>query len=107
MGETRIQEAVLSYLNSLPHCMAENVSGNAHQSGRADINACYKGHCLKIELKDPEDDSYTATQQQLLYLKRWRLAGAVTGVCYSVNDVKKLLEKVDEIQRGNDRQRKD
>ncbi len=82
--------------------MAENVSGNASQSGRSDINACYKGHCLKIELKENED-GYQATQQQKLYLKQWAAAGAKTGVCYSVKDVKALLKEIDdEIQGRND-----
>lgn len=93
MGETSIQSAVLQYLNSLPGCMAENVSGNASQSGRADINACYRGRCFKIELKDPNNKGYGVTKQQKLYLERWKRAGAIVGVCYSVEDVKKLLEK--------------
>ena len=91
MAESRLQTKVLKYLNSLPECVAENVSGNASQSGRADINACYKGHCIKIELKDP-NTGYRPTQQQLLYLDRWHAAGAIIAVCYSVKEVKELLE---------------
>lgn len=94
MAEGNLQSKVLDYLNSLPRCIAENVSGNADQSGRADINACYKGRCLKIELKDPET-GYQPSQQQLLYLKKWAAAGAKTGVCYSVEEVKFLLEEID------------
>lgn len=94
MAETSLQSKVLNYLNALPECMAENVSGNASQSGRADINGCYKGRCLKIELKDPET-GYKPSKQQLLYLKRWKLAGAITGVCYSLEDVKRLLKEID------------
>ena len=91
MAESRLQSSVLSYLNSIPGCIAENVSGNAQQSGRADINACYKGRCIKIELKDPST-GYKATQQQLLYLKKWKAAGAIVGVCYSIEDVKELIK---------------
>lgn len=101
MAEGGIQSKVLEYLNSLPKCMAENVSGNARQSGRADINACYKGVCLKLELKDPET-GYQPTQQQLLYLKRWQKAGAVTAVCYSLNDVKKIVRKIDEVSKRHE-----
>lgn len=93
--ERNIQSAVLKYLNSLPECMAENVRGNASQSGRADINACYKGHCLKLELKDPEDTGYGVTMQQSLYLLKWAKAGAVTGTCYSVDDVKRIIQQID------------
>lgn len=95
MAEGSLQSKILEYLNALPDCIAENVSGNANQSGRADINACYKGRCLKIELKDP-GTGYKPTKQQLLYLKKWARAGAVTGVCYSLKDVKNLLEQIDE-----------
>lgn len=93
MGEGTLQSRVLKYLNSLPECIAENVSGNAAQSGRADINACYKGKCLKIELKDSEE-GYQPTKQQLLYLDKWNAAGAITAVCYSLDDVKNLMEEI-------------
>lgn len=105
MAEGSLQSKVLEYLNSLPWCIAENVSGNAQQSGRSDINACYKGRCLKIELKDPTT-GYQPSQQQLLYLKKWAAAGAKTGVCYSVEEVKLLLEEIDEVRRRNDHKRK-
>lgn len=90
MAETALQSTVLSYLNALPHCIAENVSGNARQSGRADINGCYNGRCFKIELKDPKE-GYKPTKQQLLYLKKWSRAGAITAVCYSLQEVKEVL----------------
>lgn len=93
MSESTLQTAVLKYLNSLPGCIAENVSGGATQSGRSDINACYKGRCLKIELKDPST-GYKPTQQQLHYLDKWNAAGAITAVCYTLNDVKNLLEEI-------------
>lgn len=93
MAEGTLQSRVLKYLNSLPECVAENVSGNASQSGRADINACYKGRCIKIELKDPET-GYQPTKQQLLYLTKWGAAGAITAVCYSLTDVKNFMEEL-------------
>ena len=93
MAESSLQSRVLRYLNSIPKCVAENVSGNASQSGRADINACYKGRCIKIELKDPST-GYKPTQQQIHYLHKWEAAGAVTAVCYSLDDVKNLMEEI-------------
>lgn len=95
MGETGFQSKVLRYLNSLPGCMAENVSGNAKQSGRADINACYKGRCLKLELKDGDTD-YEATEQQKLYLLKWKKAGAIVAVCRYLKDIKKIITDIDE-----------
>lgn len=90
MLESSIQDKVLDYLNSLPDCVAENVSGNARQSGRADINGCYRGKCFKIELKS-RDTGYKPSKKQLRYLQRWRNAGAIAGVCYSLDEVKELL----------------
>lgn len=104
--ERDIQSSVLKYLNSLPGCMAENVRGNASQSGRADINACYKGNCLKIELKDPNDKSYGITAQQKLYLEKWKRAGAIVKVCYSLDDVKMLINKLELEQINNEISRK-
>ena len=94
MGEPAIQKKIIDYLNSLPKCIAENVSGNASQSGRADINACYKGRCIKIEVKDPET-GYQPTDQQLLYLQKWKKAGASVCVAYSVKDVEEFLIGID------------
>lgn len=88
--EATIQENILDYINSLPHGTAENVSGNAKQSGRADINACIHSINFKIEVKtaDTEYGRKGATTKQRLYLEKWARAGAVSCVVYSVDDVK-------------------
>ena len=90
--ENSFQSSVLSYLNGLPGCRAENVSGNASQSGRPDINGCYRGRMFKIELKQP-DNKYKASKKQELELRRWRNCGCVVGVIYSMNSLKQLFEK--------------
>lgn len=91
MAENSLQTRVLKFLNSLPNCVAENVSGNSNQSGRADINGCISGRAFKIELKDPST-GYEPSAKQLRYLEKWsKKAGALAGVCYSLQDVKKLL----------------
>lgn len=92
-SETTIQGNIIDYINSLPFGRAENVSGNAQQSGRADINACIDGRTFKIEVKT-EDTGYGRkgeTTKQRLYLEKWARAGAFSCVVYSVNDVKYLL----------------
>ena len=92
--ESSIQESILDYINSLPYGRAENVSGNAAQSGRADINACVDGMMLKIEVKT-EDTEYGRkgmTTKQRLYLEKWARAGAISCVVYSVEDVKWVLK---------------
>lgn len=94
--ESSIQESILDYINSLPYGRAENVSGNAQQSGRADINACIYGWLLKIEVKS-ENTTYGrkgATTKQRLYLEKWAKAGAMSCVVYSVDDVKYVIDKL-------------
>lgn len=90
--EKSFQSALLEYLNSIPGCAAENVSGNAAQSGRADINGCYKGRTFRFELKSP-DHKNTASKKQLLNMRRWLNAGAVVGTFYSMSAVKELFRE--------------
>lgn len=95
-SESSIQSDIIDYINSLPWGRAENVSGNAQQSGRADINACVYGLTLKIEVKT-EDTEYGregATTKQRLYLEKWARAGAMCCVAYSVNDVRYVINKL-------------
>ena len=102
-SETSIQSDIIDYINSLPQGRAENVSGNAQQSGRADINACIKGKTFKIEVKT-EDTAYGRkgmTTKQRLYLEKWARAGAVSCVVYSVEDVKWIVQRVTRRVLGN------
>lgn len=92
--ESGFQSSVLKYLNGLPGCVAENVSGNANQSGRADITGCYKGRMFKLELKQP-DNKYKASLKQNLDLRRWHRSGCVIGVIYSKKALKALFEETD------------
>lgn len=94
-SETSIQDNILDFINSLPKGRAENVSGNAQQSGRADINACIQGRTFKIEVKT-EDTAYGrkgASTKQRLYLEKWARAGAISCVVYSVDDVRYMLQR--------------
>ncbi len=88
--ESNFQASVLQYLNGLPFCVAENVSGNSHQSGRPDINGCFRGRMFKLELKTP-DNKYKASKKQQLNLRRWKNAGCVVGVIYSMEALKELF----------------
>lgn len=90
--ESNFQATVLKYLNSLPGCKAENVSGNANQSGRPDINGCYKGRMFKIELKT-HDNNYQASKKQKLELRKWRNVGCAVGVVYSMEFLKQVFSK--------------
>lgn len=88
--ESNFQSWALGYLNSILGCRAENVSGNAQQSGRPDINGCYIGRAFKLELKVP-DHKNTASLKQRLNLRKWAAVGCAVGVLYSRNSVKKFM----------------
>lgn len=92
--EKNFQAEALKYLNSLPHCRAENVSGNAKQSGRPDINGCYHGRMFKIELKVP-DNKNSASKKQSYELQRWYRAGAAVGVIYSMETLKDMMDMME------------
>lgn len=92
--EKSITNSILMYLNHLPECSAEKLQGNAISSGRPDINACYRGRTLRIEVKTP-DNSYGITQKQEANLKKWGKSGAVSIVAYSVQDMKDFIRRID------------
>ena len=95
-SEPSIQSSIIDYINSLIYGRAENVSGNAQQSGRADINACIYGWLLKIEVKT-EDTEYGRkgmTTKQRLYLEKWARVGAMSCVVYNLDDAKFVIDKL-------------
>lgn len=90
--ETNLQSTALKYLNSLPGCKAENVSGNANQSGRPDITGCYNGRMFKIELKSL-DTGYQPSKKQKLELRKWKNVGCAVGVVYTLSFLKYVFEQ--------------
>ena len=91
--ESNFQSSALKYLNGLPGCKAENVSGNASQSGRPDINGCFRGRMFKLELKTP-DNRYKASTKQKLELRRCFNCGCVVGVIYSMNSLSQMFNEI-------------
>lgn len=61
------------------------------QRGEPDLDICYHGRSVKIELKAP---GKRATPLQLHRLQKWAAAGAVVGVARSVDDVASILAEV-------------
>lgn len=81
----------------MDNCRAIKVQGNAQRSGEPDIDGCYRGRSLKLEVKRPQG-TYKPSELQLAVLSMWKEAGALTGVVHSVDEVKALLE---EAERGD------
>jgi hypothetical protein len=90
--ESSFQSQALVYLNSINGCVAENVSGNSAQSGRADINGCINGRSFRIELKVP-DHGNVPSKKQLYDLLRWQKSGALVMVAYTIEDIKLVFRR--------------
>ena len=97
--ESAIVRSILQYINGLNYGRAEKVQGSSSASGRADINACYRGRSLRIEVKTP-DHKNKASAKQNHNLNKWKSAGAITMVAYSKLSVMTLLKYVDTNQTG-------
>lgn len=84
--EKSITNSVLKYLNSIEGCVAEKVAGTSSSSGKADINGCIRGRSFRIEMKSPEHGNKASTKQEVNLL-RWKKAGSVCLICYSLQEV--------------------
>lgn len=90
--EISIVDNIITYICKLPNGTAEKVQGTLRSSGKADINACINGRCIRLEVKTA-DHGNTASKKQSINLRRWAAAGAICGVVYSLDEVKNLLEE--------------
>lgn len=97
--ESAIVSSILDLFKRTPRACAEKVQGTSAAAGRADINASYKGRMIRLEVKTP-DHKNKASVRQLINLRKWRQAGAVTGVVYSVRSVEHLFVILDANQVG-------
>lgn len=59
-----------------------------YSAGEPDIDCCYRGRAVKLEVKRPGGKP---TKLQEATLGKWKAAGAIVGVVHSVEDVKELL----------------
>lgn len=96
--ENRIQKAILIYLKGDVKNGVVGVGGwwlNFHGGsvymprGLPDIIGCFKGRFVALEVKRPGEQPRKIQEHTLKLL---RSAGAVTGVVYSVADVRQIIE---------------
>lgn len=64
-------------------------------AGIPDIILCTDGHFVALELKIKGRNPGSRFKLQLHILEQIRKAGGTASVCYSVEDVKKMLDKKD------------
>jgi hypothetical protein len=91
-SERAIVRAILTYLNSLPGCLArKRWGGGMGVAGDPDIDACIRGRCLQLEVKRPGEKP---TPLQMKRLADWQRAGALVGVVSNVGEVREILENI-------------
>jgi len=87
MTESQLKSKVVKLLATYPGIWYYKAS-DRWQSGIPDIIGCWRGKFFAIELKVKPNGP---TKMQEYVIKKIRMAGGVAGVCYSVDEVKKLL----------------
>lgn len=81
----------LRWLNSLKGAKAINIHGSIFsERGTPDILCCYRGQCFWFEAKMK---GRRASRLQEVRLEQWRLAGAITAVVYSLDDVQRIVKE--------------
>jgi hypothetical protein len=86
--EATLTAKVKEWLEIQPDTHFYKASDRYHK-GVSDIIACVNGQFVGIELKA---DDGKPSPHQLLFIKQVRLAGGIAGVCYTLKDVKDLVE---------------
>lgn len=91
--EKNVQDAVIRYLVKVGAWYTK-----IHQSGRGrrgvpDILACYKGIFIAIEVKG---EGGTLRDEQRTELRGVKDAGGVAVVAYAVEDVQRVVRRIDE-----------
>ena len=90
--ESVVVRQILKYLNSLDRCRARKVHGSIYSGGEPDIDCCFKGRSIKIEVKKPGEKVDDKGLQQKI-LKEWEDAGAISFWVTSIEEVVNRLSK--------------
>lgn len=96
--ESSIVKQIRKYLDTLDHCHHEKTHGGYYSNnGKPDITGCVRGWRFEIEVKRPGE---VPRPLQKAIIKKWEEAGALSGVAYSVEDVKEILKPA--FKKGED-----
>lgn len=74
MKESQFSKQVMKYLKERGALVNVNTANMFDRVGRSDIEACYKGHWISLELKV---GNYQPDQLQISYLQKVRDAGGI------------------------------
>ncbi len=85
MSHVSTKRAILKFLNAIPECRAIGYPGTRLRRGQPDIMCVYLGMMYFFEVKVGHDKLSALQSEEL---KKWRAAGAGTGVVGSVDEVR-------------------
>lgn len=96
--EAKFSKEVVEYLKSKGAVVNVNTATIYDRVGRADIEACYSGYYIALELKT---GNYKADKLQIRYLQEIRCAGGY-GILLrdSLDDLEDLLLHLDQMDNG-------
>lgn len=69
----------------------------ANEKGISDLICCYKGFFVAIEVKAEGKGWDDASPLQKLQIQRVRTAGGIGEVCSSIEEVERILDKLDNV----------
>lgn len=87
--EATLTRKVKEWLEAQPDVHFYKASDRYHK-GISDFIACVRGRFVGIELKAKDGKP---TPHQLLFIKQVQDTGGIAGVCYTLAEVKALVEK--------------
>lgn len=95
MSESKIQNKIIKYLNSIGAYSVKTISTN--RSGCPDIICCLKGKFIALEVKT-EKGITSALQKH--HIEEIKNCGGISGIVRSIEDVKELLKLLKD-ENGN------
>lgn len=88
--ESAVVNAILRYVNTIPNSKWEKTHGGLYgKAGKPDITGCIRGRRVEIEAKTDTGKLHPLQEREL---NEWRLAGAVSFVARSADEVKERLQ---------------
>lgn len=101
MQETQLQQRIQKLIRSRGGYVHKNWGNMTSEPGIADLTVCYKGYYVALEVK--EGDGKPSKQQGIHARLVWK-AGGISCVVWSVEEVNKLLDILDDYADGNIRE---
>ena len=88
MKETKLNKKIADWINTIG--FAYKRLGYIHNKGQPDVTGCIQGIRIELEGKLPGNKP---TPLQKSMLRKWKAAGAITGVYHSLEEAQEIVIK--------------